>query len=104
MISPAYFRSFDIPEPVFEHRFHPTRRWRVDIAWPEHKLAVEIEGGAWCYGRHVRGSGFIGDMAKYNELAIMGWCLLRFTPRQVKNGEAIQTIHRWFNNNGNKIL
>jgi len=97
MIPKAFFQSFDIPEPVHEHKFHPTRRWRIDLAWPEHKLAVEIEGGAWCYGRHTRGAGFIGDMEKYNELTIMGWSLLRFTPKQVKDGTAIQTIHRWFN-------
>ena len=65
-------------------------------AWPDHKLAVEIEGGAWIGGRHVRGSGFMNDMEKYNELTLMGWSLLRFTPRQVKNGEAVGTLLRWF--------
>ena len=28
----------------FEHRFHPSRLWRLDLAWPEEKLAVEIDG------------------------------------------------------------
>jgi len=93
----AIIRCLDIPEPVREYRFHPARRWRLDYAWPDFRLAVEIEGGAWCYGRHTRGAGFIGDMEKYNELTIMGWSLLRFTPKQVKDGTAIQTIHRWFN-------
>jgi hypothetical protein len=41
--------------------------------------------------------GFIGDLEKYNELTLAGWSLLRFTPKQVKDGTAIQTIHRWFN-------
>jgi len=82
--------------PAREYRFHPSRRWRVDYAWPEHRLAVEIEGGAWIGGRHVRGSGFMNDMEKYNELTLMGWSLLRFTPRQVKNGEAVATLLRWF--------
>mgnify|MGYP006149714629 CR=1 FL=1 len=35
-----------IAEPVKEHKFHPKRKWRLDLAWPEEKLAVEIEGGA----------------------------------------------------------
>lgn len=89
-------KSFDVPAPAREYRFHPSRRWRVDYAWPEHRLAVEIEGGAWIGGRHVRGSGFMNDMEKYNELTLMGWSLLRFTPRQVKNGEAVGTLLRWF--------
>jgi very-short-patch-repair endonuclease len=93
----AIIRCLDIPEPVREYRFHPARRWRLDYAWPDFRLAVEIEGGAWIHGRHTRGMGFIGDLEKYNELTLAGWSLLRFTPKQVKDGTAIQTIHRWFN-------
>ncbi|OPY11347.1 MAG: hypothetical protein A4E67_00245 [Syntrophaceae bacterium PtaB.Bin038] len=92
----AIFGAMKIPLPVKEFRFAPPRRWRIDYAWPDHKLAVEIEGGAWIGGRHVRGSGFMNDMAKYNELTLMGWSLLRFTPRQVRNGEAVATLLRWF--------
>lgn len=33
------------PEFVREHRFHPTRRWRFDFAWPDEKVALEVEGG-----------------------------------------------------------
>jgi len=93
----AIIRCLDIPEPVREYRFHPARRWRLDYAWPDFRLAVEIEGGVWINGRHTRGRGFLGDLEKYNELAMAGWSLLRFTPGQVKDGTAIQTIHRWFN-------
>ena len=30
-----YFQmtALDFPEPIFEHRFHPIRRWRFDFAW-----------------------------------------------------------------------
>ncbi len=92
----AIIRCLDIPEPVREYRFHPARRWRLDYAWPDFRLAVEIEGGVWINGRHVRGSGFMNDMEKYNELTLMGWSLLRFTPRQLRNGEAVATLLRWF--------
>ena len=37
----AYFRECNIPAPVFEHRFHPTRKWRFDLSWPDHKLALD---------------------------------------------------------------
>jgi very-short-patch-repair endonuclease len=89
-------RCLDIPEPVREYRFHPARRWRLDYAWPDFRLAVEIEGGVWINGRHTRGRGFLGDLEKYNELAMAGWSLLRFTPGQVRNGEAALRISQWF--------
>jgi len=89
-------KSFDVPAPAREYRFHPARRWRLDYAWPDHKLAVEIEGGAWILGRHNRASGFLADMEKYNELTMLGWSLLRFTPKQVRNGTAVMVIMKWF--------
>lgn len=70
-----------VPEP--EHRFHPTRRWRIDYAWPDQKLAVEIEGGVWTAGRHTRSKGFLKDAEKYNALTEMGWRLLRYPPKGV---------------------
>ena len=48
----------DIPVPIFEHKFHDTRRWRFDLAFMDAKLAVEVEGGIWNYGRHNRASTF----------------------------------------------
>ena len=68
------------PEPVKEFKFHPKRRWRFDLAWPELKLAIEIEGGVWIRGRHVRGRGFKEDCEKYNAAVLLGWKVLRYTP------------------------
>ena len=72
-----------LPEPVLEHRFHPVRRWRFDIAWADHMIALEVEGGVWTGGRHTRGSGFMKDMEKYNTAAAMGWIVLRAVPRML---------------------
>lgn len=73
---------------VAEYRFHPTRKWRFDWAWPSQMVALEIEGGAWSRGRHTRGKGFIADCEKYNQAVLLGWRVLRVTPQQVKSGEA----------------
>jgi len=81
-----------IPKPQKEYRFEPTRRWRVDYCWPEWKLAIEIEGGVWSRGRHVRGGGFLKDMEKYNTLTIKGYHLLRFTPKELREGIPIVWI------------
>lgn len=78
--------GLDTPQP--EYRFHPTRRWRFDYAFVDRKIGVEIEGGIWSGGRHTRGGGFLGDMEKYNEAGKMGWTVFRFTPQQLKKGEA----------------
>lgn len=67
-------------ECVKEFRFHPERRWRFDYAIPSHKIAVEVEGGVWTGGRHIRAQGFLGDMEKYNTATLMGWRVFRTTP------------------------
>ena len=77
-----------LPQPQCEACFDPRRKWRIDYFWPEFKLAVEIEGGLFTRGRHVTGTGSIGDIEKYNFLTLYGLRLLRFTPRQVKSGYA----------------
>ena len=66
-------------EVVKEHMFHYTRKWRFDYAIPELKVAIEIDGGVWDYGRHNRPHGYINDMEKLNTAASMGWLVLRFT-------------------------
>jgi len=76
----SLLRRERIPMPEPEYRFDDSRKWRCDFAWPAHKLALEVEGGAWTNGRHVRGAGFLEDMSKYNRLAVLGWRLLRCTP------------------------
>jgi very-short-patch-repair endonuclease len=81
-----------LPEPVEEFRFDPVRRWRFDFAWPERMLALEIEGGTWSGGRHVRGKGYANDCEKYNAACLAGWRVLRFTSGMVRSGEALAVL------------
>lgn len=67
--------------------------WRFDFAWPDRKLAVEIEGGTWSGGRHVRGSGFEDDCRKYNAAVRFGWRVLRYTSDML-DGEAWRDVER----------
>ena len=73
-------RSVGLPAPVREHRFHPVRRWRFDYAWPEQRVALEVDGGVWTGGRHTRGAGFIKDMEKLNAATVAGWRVVRVVP------------------------
>jgi very-short-patch-repair endonuclease len=81
-----------LPRAEVEYRFHATRMWRVDFAWPDILIAVEVEGGTWAEGRHTRGDGFLADLEKYNALALDGWCLLRFVTEQCEDGTAVDVI------------
>lgn len=86
-----------LPVPVREHRFHPVRRWRFDMAWPDRMLAAEIEGGvaAAGHGHHSR-AGYRADCEKYNAAALAGWLVLRFTTDMVRDGEHVETLARVF--------
>jgi len=83
------FRAFcfqsSIKTPEKEYRFHETRKWRFDYAWPDYMVAVECEGGTYIAGGggHNRGKAFRDDLEKYSESAAMGWLVIRVTPQQL---------------------
>ncbi len=105
---PTFFRLINgnpgIPEPIEEYKFHPKRRWRVDICWPDQKLALEIEGGTFMKsgGGHRSVTGYHKDMEKYNAMSIQGYFLLRFTTREMESCESYDVLREWFKNNGSK--
>jgi len=76
-----YWRTLaqPLPAPVNGHRFHDTRNWQLDCAWPDRKLAVEIDGGEFVRGRHTRGLGFQNDCEKINAAIDAGWRVYRYT-------------------------
>lgn len=110
--------SNGLPDPVREYKFHKTRRWRADFAWPDRMLIVEVEGGTYgnrvicnlCHkpvmqrtgagklipvftgGRHNSASGFEADAEKYNTAQISGWRVIRVTGKMIKSGAAIEFI------------
>lgn len=79
-------RTVGLPEPVREHRFHPVRQWRFDLAFPERMVAVEVDGAVYAQGRHTRGKGFEDDCVKMNQAAVLGWRVFRYSTGQVKKG------------------
>lgn len=68
------------------------RDWRFDFAFPQIRLAVEVEGGAGCYGRHQRPEGFHNDLIKYQEALKLGWIVYRVDAKMVRTGVAVNTI------------
>jgi hypothetical protein len=90
----AVLRAAGLPPPVREYRFASPRRWRFDYAWPDLRLALEVEGGVWSGGRHVRGRGYEGDCVKYSEAALRGWRVLRATTAMLRDGRALALLER----------
>ena len=69
-----------LPEPVTEHKFHSSRKWRLDIAWPHHRIGLEVEGGVYTGGAHGSVSGILRDIEKYNAATVLDWHILRALP------------------------
>ncbi len=76
-------------EAIREFRFHGTRKWRFDVAWPQVGIALEIDGAVWAGGRHVHPVGFLKDVEKLNEANLLHWNVFRTTWKEMKNGEAL---------------
>jgi hypothetical protein len=92
----AILEAAGLPAPVLEYRFAPPRRWRFDYAWPSLMLALEVEGGVWTGGSHVRGRGYVLDCEKFNAAALAGWTALRVTTGMVRDGRALALLEQAF--------
>lgn len=72
------------------------RKWRFDLAWPSLMLAIEIEGGTGKRrdkpSRHLTSQGFDEDCVKYGEAAVMGWKVIRVTPRMIYDGTMMRLV------------
>lgn len=87
-----YMRECGLPEPELEYRFHPDRKWRFDFAWPNVKLALEVEGGIYIRKGHATISGIKRDMEKYNAAACLWWRVLRVTPDNLCMQETVDMV------------
>ena len=76
-----------LPAPFREFTFDDTRDWRLDLAWPSHKLAVEIDGSV-----HRTKERFARDIEKHNALMFHGWRYLRVAPVNVETGTALDLV------------
>lgn len=70
-----------LPPPVQQHRvtLPDGRRVDLDAAWPEARVAVELDGAAFHGSREQRER----DLRRDTALATMGWVVLRFSYRRL---------------------
>jgi very-short-patch-repair endonuclease len=81
-----------LPEPEREWRFHPTRKWRLDFAYPEKRIGIEVQGGIYVRGAHSRGTGLERDYEKLNTAQMLGWTVFQFSRKMIESSEAIEMI------------
>lgn len=100
--------TFSEPEEVFagqlsdagiefirEYKFDPTRKYKADFYLPKGNIIVEINGGTWMKkGGHSTGRGIQRDYKKSNAAQLLGYVYLQFTPAEVYDLTAIQTVGR----------
>ena len=79
-----------------EYRFAPPRRWRADFMVPygNAEILIEIDGGGYVAGRHSRGAGMEKDAEKQSAAAILGYRVIRATPKQVEDGRCLSWIRQ----------
>ena len=76
----------------FECQFRPWRHRRYRFDFRIGKILVEVQGGGWVKGAHVRGWGLERDAEKSCLAAADGYRVLPVTPAQVRKGLALAWI------------
>jgi very-short-patch-repair endonuclease len=70
-------RRYDLPSMATQHEVWHAGRFvgRVDGAYPDRKLAIEVDG----FEHHSSPEAFQRDRTRQNRLVALGWTVLRFT-------------------------
>jgi Protein of unknown function (DUF559) len=75
------FHNAGLPPPILQQHFRLCGLdMRVDFAWPEAKVVVEIDGRRW----HIDSDAFQLDRTRQNALVQAGWRVLRFTVEDIR--------------------
>lgn len=81
-------------------RRHPIRvdgrRYVIDLAYPEQRIAIEVDG----FGVHGPRTAFDQDRARQNALVLDEWRVLRFTSRSANEQIVHEVSHALFGHEG----
>jgi len=89
-------RNVGLPPAAFQHIVRDADQKalaRVDFAYPEMRLAIEVDGWSAHASRHA----FQADVDRQNQLVIAGWTVLRFTWHDVVRRPSVvaERLHRF---------
>ena len=70
-----------LPQPFRQHEIHDRGQFvaRVDLVYPDHRLAIELDGFRWHAGR----GPFRSDRLRRNRIEAAGWRLLETAPDDI---------------------
>jgi hypothetical protein len=74
----SLLRLGGLATPVFEYEVRDddgTFVAQIDLAYPEHRVAIELDSIAW----HLNRASFQRDRDRVNRLSVRGWTVLSFT-------------------------
>ncbi len=83
-----------------EYQFDAERGWRFDFAWPQLRIAAEVDGGNHMVRRSKKNGRYIAvgrhtqsdDYRKRNAAVAAGWRVFAFTPEMICSGEAFAAL------------
>lgn len=81
----AQIQEAGLPAPVCGFRLTMAEQCRFALAWPDRRLAVEVEGSQ-------TGRAKAAACRAQNRALREGWLVLRFTPGMIEQGEALPAI------------
>jgi len=82
--------SMEVP---FSYFLPTKRKFRADFLCPNLKIIVEVNGGQYTRGRHVRGGkGYETDLEKINLAQTHGYKVLQFTYEMLERGEHLKML------------
>jgi very-short-patch-repair endonuclease len=83
-----------LPRPVRQHEVLDAGRFvaRVDMAYPEARVGIEVDGYRWHSGKKA----WAHDLARRNRLTALGWCVLHITHDDLgrRPGEVVAHLRR----------
>lgn len=82
-------RALKLPAAERNYRFLDGRKFELDFAWPQRKLAVEVQGMA-----HRIKAKFKADLEKRALALLDGWKVLEVGGNQIRSGVAVQWVER----------
>lgn len=81
-----------LPPPSCEYEIRDNGQFigRVDLAYPQQRLAIELDSSRW----HLNAESFVNDPRRKNRLTLAGWTVLTFTWDDYANTPAslVQTV------------
>lgn len=91
----AQIKEAGLPAPVREHQPIEGRKFRMDFAWPDLKIGIEVQGMT----HRIKGK-FHRDIEKRVLATLARWTVLEVDGASVRSGQALAWLLQLFDQRG----